>query len=96
MVPHVLAGLGRVHDPAAVVAAAAAGARCPASPSWNVDLIFGAVGESDRGLAATLDEIVALGPPHVSAYALTVERGHAAGRRSVAPSRSTTSRPTST
>jgi len=74
MVPHVLEGLGRVHDPAAVVAAARL-VRAAHVPSWNVDLIFGAFGESDRDWRRSLDEIVALCPTHVSAYALTVERG---------------------
>ncbi len=74
MRPHVLAALGRVHDPAVAVRAArlVAGA---GFPSWSVDLIFGAAGESDADWQATVDEVLALGPPHVSAYALTVEAG---------------------
>ncbi len=75
-VPHVLAALGRRHSPEsvpkAVEAAASAGfARV------NVDLIYGAVGESDDDWARTLDDILSLPHPpgHVSAYALTVEPG---------------------
>jgi putative oxygen-independent coproporphyrinogen III oxidase len=74
MVPHVLAGLGRAHDPAAVVAAAR-GAVAAGFGTWNVDLIFGGFGESDRDWRATLDAVLGLDPPHVSAYALTVEAG---------------------
>jgi oxygen-independent coproporphyrinogen-3 oxidase len=45
--------------------------------SWNVDLIIGAVAESDADLAGTLDDVLGLEhpPPHVSAYALTPEPG---------------------
>jgi putative oxygen-independent coproporphyrinogen III oxidase len=74
MVPHVLAALGRSHDPAAVGrsvdAVASAGLR-----SFNVDLIYGAAGESLDDWRRTLDLALALDPPHVSAYALTVEAG---------------------
>jgi putative oxygen-independent coproporphyrinogen III oxidase len=74
LAPHVLAGLGRSHGPAAAVAAA----RLVASagfPSWSVDLIFGGARESLDDWRRTLDGVVALDPPHVSAYALTVEPG---------------------
>ena len=74
MVPHVLAGLGRLHDPAAARRAVAL-ARTSGVPTWNVDLIFGGHGESDDDWRRTLDEVVAMEPPHVSAYALTVEPG---------------------
>jgi putative oxygen-independent coproporphyrinogen III oxidase len=74
MVPHVLEGLGRAHDPAAVVRSARL-ARAAHVPAWNVDLIFGGYGESDRDWRRTLDDVLDLSPPHVSAYALTVERG---------------------
>ncbi len=71
---HVLAALGRRHDPAsvdrAVGLAVAAG-----FPTFNLDLIFGAAGETDEDWARTLARVVALGAPHVSAYALTVEPG---------------------
>ena len=74
MVPHVLTGLGREHDPAAAVRAARL-ARAARVPSWNADLIFGGHGEHDRDWRRTLDEVLGLSPPHVSAYALTVEPG---------------------
>ncbi|MGN6695822.1 MAG: radical SAM family heme chaperone HemW [Aquihabitans sp.] len=69
----VLATLGREHDPAnvrrAVEAAQAAGL------SVNVDLVYGAAGETLDQWSSTLDAAIALDPHHVSAYALTVEAG---------------------
>lgn len=74
MRPHVLASLGRTHDPDNVVRAVE-GARAAGFESFNLDLILGAAGESIGDWEATLDEVVALDPPHVSAYSLTVEQG---------------------
>jgi len=72
--PHVLASLGRSHRPGDLAAAIAA-ARAAGFTTFNVDLIFGAAGESGADWARTLDDVLALDPPHVSAYALTVEPG---------------------
>ena len=73
---HVLAGLGRrpVPDAAERVAAAVTAA---GFTTWNLDLIFGAVTESDGDWVATLEHVLGLAhpPPHVSAYGLTVEPG---------------------
>jgi putative oxygen-independent coproporphyrinogen III oxidase len=74
MVPHVLAVLGRSHDPANVVAAAAA-IEAVGFESWNMDLIYGSVGESVDDWRRTLEGALELSPPHVSAYGLTVEAG---------------------
>ncbi|MDQ1395678.1 MAG: hypothetical protein QOG64_937 [Acidimicrobiaceae bacterium] len=74
MVPHVLRGLGRSHDPEAVARAVDLAGRA-GFETFNVDLIYGGAGESDRDWARTLDEVLAFDPPHVSAYALTVEPG---------------------
>ena len=75
----VLRSLGRVHDgdqaAAAVIAAVAAGFR-----TVNVDLIYGTPGETMVSWQATLDRAIGLGPQHLSAYALTVERGTELGR----------------
>ncbi len=73
MVPEVLAALGREHDPANVARAAAA-ARA-AGLTFNVDLVYGASGETLEQWSTTLDATIALEPVHVSAYALTVEAG---------------------
>jgi putative oxygen-independent coproporphyrinogen III oxidase len=74
MVDHVLAGLGRTHNPAnvrrAIELVQAAGI-----PTFNVDLIYGGTGETLDDWRRTLDGALALDPPHVSAYALTVEPG---------------------
>lgn len=74
MVPEVLAALGRWHSPDNVVHAVGAIGRSGIA-TWNLDLIYGGAGESLAQWEHTVREVVALGPPHVSAYALTVEAG---------------------
>lgn len=74
MVDHVLATLGREHDPANVVRAVDS-VRRAGIERLNLDLIYGALGESVDDWRASVEGAVALGPDHVSAYALTVEPG---------------------
>jgi len=74
MVPHVLAALGRTHDPANVRHAVKL-ARDAGFTSFNLDLIYGAAGETLDDWRRTLSEALALDPPHISAYGLTVEPG---------------------
>jgi len=74
MVDHVLHGLGRTHDPGNVRRAVAL-VRAAGIPTFNLDLIYGGAGESVDDWARTVDLALALDPPHVSAYALTVEPG---------------------
>ncbi len=74
--PHVLAALGRTHSPDAVARAVAA-VREAGLASFNLDIIYGGVGESIDDWVATVRQVVALGAPHVSAYGLTVEAGTA-------------------
>ena len=73
-VPSVLAVLDRLHRPervgAAVAEACAAGIE-----RVSLDLIYGTPGESDDDWLASLNAATALGPEHISAYALTVEPG---------------------
>jgi oxygen-independent coproporphyrinogen-3 oxidase len=76
---HVLAMLGRTHDPASVARAVHA-ARDAGITRINVDLIYGSPGESVDDWRATLEGALALAPSHVSAYALTVEPGTPLGR----------------
>ncbi len=73
---HVLASLGRTAHPGAFHRALEA-VWTAGITNYNVDLIYGAVGERTEDLAATLDEVfgVAIAPTHLSAYALTVEAG---------------------
>jgi len=70
---HVLASLGRTHDPdnvrRGVDAARGIGL------SFNLDVIYGAHGETIEDWERTVRSVVALDPPHVSAYGLTVEAG---------------------
>ena len=77
MVPHVLASLGRAHDPGSVRRAAELAGEAGFENAYNVDLIFGAAGETLADWRRSLAEVLALSPPpsHVSAYALTVEPG---------------------
>lgn len=74
MVPSVLAALGRTHHPSNVQRAVAA-VRVAGIPTFNLDLIYGGAGETLEQWRQTLVAAIALGPPHVSAYALTVEAG---------------------
>lgn len=70
----VLAALGRTHDPDNVRRAVAL-ARDAGFDTFNLDLIYGAAGESLADWELTIDAVLQLDPPHVSAYALTVEPG---------------------
>lgn len=74
MVGHVLSALGREHDTSNVERAVEA-ARTAGIRSVNLDVIYGGHGESLDDWRATVEGAVALGPDHVSAYALTVEAG---------------------
>lgn len=74
----VLKALGRRHTPEQAEAAVG-GARL-AGFSVNVDLIFGTPGESEADWAAGVARALASAPDHLSAYALTVERGTALSR----------------
>jgi oxygen-independent coproporphyrinogen-3 oxidase len=73
-VPHVLRSLGREHDRANVVRAVE-WVRESGVRSFNLDVIYGGHGESLDDWRTTVEDVVALDPPHVSAYALTVEPG---------------------
>jgi oxygen-independent coproporphyrinogen-3 oxidase len=77
--PHVLASLGRTHDPGNVVRAIA-DARAAGFDNLNVDLIYGAAGETVAGWQATVAGAISLGVEHVSAYALGVEPATPLGR----------------
>ena len=70
--------LGRNHDVAATPAAVRA-ARAAGFEALSLDLIFGVPGQSRDDWRRALDAAVALAPDHVSAYALTIERGTAFG-----------------
>ena len=74
MVPHVLRALGRTHDVDNVRRAVEL-ARAAGFETFNLDLIYGAADESVGDWSRTIDAILDLDPPHVSAYALTVEPG---------------------
>jgi oxygen-independent coproporphyrinogen-3 oxidase len=76
MVDHVLQSLGRTHNPANVAHAV----RCAHNAGIsrvNVDLIYGAKGESVGDWRKTVEAVLALEPrpTHISAYGLTIEAG---------------------
>jgi oxygen-independent coproporphyrinogen III oxidase len=75
-----LAALGRNHAAAAGPAAVAA-ARAAGFDNLSVDLMFGVPGQTLDGWRRDVDAVVALAPEHVSAYALTIERGTVFGAR---------------
>ena len=77
MVPHVLASLGRQHAPGSVKRAVELAGEAGYAGAFNVDLIFGAAGETMADWQASLDAVLGLEPrpDHISAYALTVEPG---------------------
>ncbi len=79
MQPHVLAALGRTHDPANVIRAVGL-TREVGFTTFNLDLIYGTPGESVDDWRTTLAATLDLEPPHLSAYTLTVEPATALGR----------------
>lgn len=70
----VLGSLGRLHTPEQATAAVA-GAMASGLESVSLDLIYGTPGESMASWVETVGRALSLQPDHLSAYALTVERG---------------------
>jgi putative oxygen-independent coproporphyrinogen III oxidase len=81
--PAVLEALERAHGPDSARRSFAA-ARRSGFTNINLDLIFGAQGESVDSWRRTLEEAIELGPEHLSCYALTVEPATPLGRRVMA------------
>ena len=77
--PAVLRALERVHSADAARAAYLA-ARRAGLDAVNLDLIYGSNGETLASWRRTLEEAVALGPEHLSCYALTIEPATPLGR----------------
>ncbi len=76
----VLASLERLHDPESV-RRAMGDARAAGYTNVNLDLIYGADGETTESWERTLRETIDLGPEHLSAYALTIEPSTPLGRK---------------
>ncbi|HUK67591.1 MAG TPA: radical SAM family heme chaperone HemW [Streptosporangiaceae bacterium] len=72
--PHVLEVLDRVHTPGRP-ARCVAWARAAGFTGVNLDLIYGAPGETDQDWARSVAAAIAAGPDHISAYSLIVENG---------------------
>jgi len=66
-----LKALGRVHDRAQALAAASEAAQC--FETFNLDLMYAWPGQDMARLDADIDQALALQPPHLSIYHLTVE-----------------------
>jgi len=75
----VLSDLGRRHGPGQIDSSIDA-ARRAGFENVSIDLIYGTPGETDRSWDGSLTRAVNLEAPHVSAYALTVEKGTPLGR----------------
>jgi oxygen-independent coproporphyrinogen-3 oxidase len=74
LVPHVLGALGREHSASRAIGALRAARRAGVA-DVNADLIYGSPWESAGDWRRSLEGVIAEGPDHVSAYALTVEEG---------------------
>ena len=74
MSAHVLRALGRTHDQRNIERAVEA-IRSAGMASFNLDLIYGAAGESIDDWRTTVEAVLAFDPPHISAYGLTIEAG---------------------
>jgi len=75
-----LAKLGRVHGPEEAVRAAQL-ARAAGFDNFNLDLMYALPGDDADGALADLAAAVAIGPPHLSWYQLTLEPNTAFHRR---------------
>ncbi|MDW8318700.1 MAG: radical SAM family heme chaperone HemW [Anaerolineae bacterium] len=72
--PAELAFLGRIHSAEEAVDAFWA-ARAAGFDNINLDFIYGLPGQSPATWRRTLERAIALGPEHLSLYALTIEEG---------------------
>lgn len=71
--------MGRLHGPEGASRAVRA-ARAAGIPNLSVDLIFGLPAHLGRSWREDLERVLALDPPHVSLYGLTVESATPLGR----------------
>jgi putative oxygen-independent coproporphyrinogen III oxidase len=76
----VLEALERIHSPESAIQAFAA-SREAGFQNVNVDLIYGAHGETLASWRRTLERAIDLGPEHLSCYALTIESPTPLGRK---------------
>ncbi|MGE4170449.1 MAG: radical SAM family heme chaperone HemW [Candidatus Margulisiibacteriota bacterium] len=79
-----LDALGRTHSPTALHEALHWLQTGPI-PNFNVDLIFSTGVSTLSLLKKTLDTVLTIAPPHVSAYALSIEEGTPFHRKKVRP-----------
>lgn len=67
-----LKALGRIHDSGEAIRAAELASSLPLN-SFNLDLMHGLPGQDISGALADLNQAIALAPPHLSWYQLTIE-----------------------
>ena len=77
---HVLQVLERRHTPGRAFAAVAE-ARAAGFAHINLDMIYGTPTETDADVQATVEQVIASGVDHVSAYSLIVEDGTRMARK---------------
>jgi len=70
--PHQLSALGRIHNKDEAIAAAQLAQQLPLQ-SFNLDLMHGLPDQDVKGALADLEQAIALEPPHLSWYQLTIE-----------------------
>ena len=70
-VDHVLKSLGRTHNPENVQRAVAH-IKQAGFNTFNLDIMYGAAGETFADWKQTVSDVIALDPPHVAAYGLTI------------------------
>jgi len=68
--PHLLRAISRIHTKADFIESHHA-ARAAGFANINIDLMFALPGQTTQEWHATLEEIIALAPQHISAYSLT-------------------------
>ena len=66
-----LKALGRVHDRAQAIAAVEEAAQ--AFDTFNLDIMYALPGQTLQNLEQDIQTVLALGPPHISIYHLTIE-----------------------
>lgn len=70
--PGLLAFMNRAHNPEEAVRSLEM-VKLAGFESYSVDLIYGNPGQSEIALESDIDLLLSFNPPHVSAYALTIE-----------------------
>lgn len=79
MDPDLLKFMNRAHDPQTAVRSLQM-IKDAGFESYSVDLIYGNPGQTSQSLAEDIEKFLEFDPPHLSAYALTIEPGTRLGK----------------